>query len=190
MATIATKEPLEFYAGDTVEWKKTLGDYPASSGWILKYDMVCKNVSLITFSATADGDDYLVSLPAATTQGYPEGEYFWRSYVVKGELKYGVSSGYLIVKANLSEQLSGYDFRSTAKKVVDALESALAGDTSATTLLVISQSCGDLNVSRKADVYDELQKWKSIVKAEREKYEVENGRGKRKSLILTRFINT
>ena len=38
MATdIASKEPTQFRAGDTIEWKRSIDDYKASDGWTRKY---------------------------------------------------------------------------------------------------------------------------------------------------------
>ena len=38
MATdIASKEPTQIRAGDTIEWKRSIDDYKASDGWTLKY---------------------------------------------------------------------------------------------------------------------------------------------------------
>jgi len=188
IATLPTTEPTSIYAGDSVTWKISNSDYPASSGWTLKYDLVKNGTAVLTLTSTASGADHLISIAASTTAGYTAGEYFWRSYVTNSSSeKYGISEGYITIKANLTTATTGYDFRSTAKKVIDALESELAGDTSATNLLIISQSCGELNVSRKADIYEELQKWKAIWDTEKSKIEIEQGRANKKSLILMRF---
>lgn len=187
IATIPTTEPKYFYAGDSVTWKISNSDYPASSGWTLKYDLVKSGTAVLTLTTSASGADHLISIASTVTALYTAGEYFWRSYVTKSTEKYGISEGFIEIKTNLTAATTGYDFRTTAKRVVDALESILAGDTSATNLLIISQSCGELNVSRKADIYEELQKWKAIWETEKAKLDMEQGRANKKSLILVRF---
>jgi hypothetical protein len=38
MATdIAIKEPAQFMAGDTINWKRSIDDYKAGDGWMLEY---------------------------------------------------------------------------------------------------------------------------------------------------------
>ena len=52
--TIPETEPLEFYAGETVKWKRTdLSDYPAPT-WILNY-FLQKSGTKIDFASSQDG---------------------------------------------------------------------------------------------------------------------------------------
>ena len=38
MATdIASKEPTQIRAGDTIEWKRSIDDYKANDGWMLEH---------------------------------------------------------------------------------------------------------------------------------------------------------
>jgi len=74
MSDIPTTEPLSFRAGDTVKWKKSLGDYPATS-WTLKYFLVIQSDQKI-ITASADGTDHLVTITAAASAGYAVGRYF------------------------------------------------------------------------------------------------------------------
>jgi len=189
IASVPTSEPASFYAGDSITWKISNSDYKASAGWTLKYDLRKSGVSVLTLTSTASGDDHLISVSAATTAGYTAGEYEWRSYVTSGSEKYTISTGLLEILANTTSAGSTYDWRSTAKKVIDALETALEGTASASDLTIISQSCGDLSITRKSDIYDELQKWKSIYETEKSKLEVSQGRGSKRNAVYMRFVN-
>src|SRR5574340_367386 len=74
--TAPTNEPSALRAGDTWSWRREdLGDYPASS-WTLKYYF--RNSSAkFDATATADGDDFEVTVAKATTAGYTVGWYDW-----------------------------------------------------------------------------------------------------------------
>ena len=123
-APIPTTEPTSITAGDTVAWRKTLGDYPASAGWTLAYAFINSSAKF-TITATASIDDHAVSVDAATTAGYTAGTYSWVATVTKASERYTVGSGTAIVQPNLSAA-STYDTRSAAKKALDAADLALA----------------------------------------------------------------
>ena len=64
--TIPETEPLEFYAGETVKWKRTdLSDYPAPT-WALYYTLL-KTGTRIQFNSSQDGSttSHLISLTPA-----------------------------------------------------------------------------------------------------------------------------
>jgi len=189
IATVPTSEPLSFYSGDSITWQISNSDYKASDGWTLKYDLRKSGVAVLTLTSTASGDDHLISVSAATTAGYTAGEYEWRSYVTSGSEKYTIATGIIEILANTTAVASSYDWRSTAKKVVDALETALEGTASASDLTIISQSCGDLSITRKSDIYGELQKWKTIYENEKAKQDIANGRGSKRNSVYMRFVN-
>ena len=76
--TIPETEPLEFYSGETVKWKRTdLSDYPAPT-WTLNY-FLQKSGTKIDFASSQDGSTahHLISLTPATTAGYTVGIYHW-----------------------------------------------------------------------------------------------------------------
>jgi hypothetical protein len=76
--TIPETEPLEFYSGETVKWKRTdLSDYPAPT-WTLNY-FLQKSGTKIDFTSTQDGSTthHLISLTPSTTEAYTGGIYHW-----------------------------------------------------------------------------------------------------------------
>ena len=72
MAEPKAYEPEKLNSGVTWKWKKTISDYPASE-WTLTYYLRKDGATATSFSATADGDSYLVTVAAATTSGYAAG---------------------------------------------------------------------------------------------------------------------
>jgi len=124
--TPPTTEPSRVTAGDTIAWTKSLPDYPASSGWILKYRLI-NAAGKIDITATAAGNDHAVSVPAATSAAWPAGTYTVTAWVEKGAERYTVSvSGTLLVEPNLAAAVAGLDTRSESKKILDALMVAYA----------------------------------------------------------------
>ena len=72
MAEPKAYEPEKLTSVDTWKWEKTISDYPASE-WTLTYYLRKDGATATSFSATADGDSYLVTVAAATTSGYAAG---------------------------------------------------------------------------------------------------------------------
>lgn len=120
--SIPSAVPDSFVAGDTVKWQISLDDYPASDSWVLKYRLINASAKI---DITAAGADHLVTLTAATSAGYAAGKYTWQAYVEKAAERYTVGSGAIEIKPNLAAQTTGYDTRSSAKKALDAMNTAL-----------------------------------------------------------------
>lgn len=128
--SIPTQEPQVFTAGDTVKWKKYLGDYTPVDGWTLSYAMVMSG-SQKTVTATDNGDgSHLVTINAADSGNYNAGIYHWQAYVSKGSERYQVGYGRFEVKPDFSSKTTGYDNTSHVKNVLDALEATILGKAS------------------------------------------------------------
>lgn len=122
MSIIPTIEPGTATAGDTIQWSKSLPDYPASAGWVLKYAL--RGVSgSIDITCTASGPSYLASgiLPATA------GEYTLQGFVTNGAEKHTIYSGKIKLTPDISAVSGTYDGRSHAKRVLDAIESVIEG---------------------------------------------------------------
>lgn len=127
-ADIPTTEPAALRAGDTWKWTKTLGDYPASAPWTLKYRF--KNAQGgFEITASASGDDHGVTVAATTSAGYRAGHYDWMAWVEGGSSeKYTVDTGTFEVLENFRSGTSAdqpYDGRSHARIVLDAIEAVI-----------------------------------------------------------------
>jgi hypothetical protein len=122
-ADIPTSEPSTLRAGDTWKWTKSLSDYPASA-WTLNYRL--KNAAGGIEITAAAGDDYAITVAAATTAAYVAGVYGWSAWVEGGTSeKYSVGTGTLEVLPDLRSGLAtaALDTRSHARKTLAALES-------------------------------------------------------------------
>ena len=122
-------EPTYFTAGDTVEWEKSLSDYPASE-WTLTYHFWTASYDF-SVVATSDNDDYLATISAAVSADVPAGKYEWNAVVSAGEgatlERHTVACGVLQVLADPSAGTgTGIDTRSAVKIALDAIDAVLA----------------------------------------------------------------
>ena len=187
--TIPETEPLEFYSGETVKWKRTdLSDYQAPT-WTLYYTLQ-KTGTRIQFNSSQDGStaSHLISLTPATTAGYTVGLYHWVVEARDGTDVYVVDEGYLEIKTDFAEQSSGYDDRSVAKKMVDANESLFSNQITNSTLEQLSYSIAGRSISKMSasEIRTEYLRWKRLYQQEEDELRIANGLGTRKR-ILTRF---
>jgi hypothetical protein len=187
--TIPDTEPLDFYSGETVKFKRTdLSDYPAPT-WTLYY-VLQKTGTRITFNSSQDGSstNHLVSLTPATTANYTVGLYHWVVEARNGTDVYVVDEGYLEIKTDYAEQSSGYDDRSVAKKMVDAYESLFSNQITNSTLEQLSYSIAGRSISKMSasEIRTEYLRWQRLYQQEVDELRIKNGLGTRKR-ILTRF---
>lgn len=125
MADTPTTEPTELRAGDTWAWTKSLADYPATT-WTLKYALVkAGGGTQKTITATASGTDHAVSVAKATTAAYGAGTWSWVASVTDGTSRYTIDQGTLEVLPDIEAASSGYDNRTHAKTMLDAIEAWL-----------------------------------------------------------------
>lgn len=127
-APVPTCAPLSIVAGDTVAWSRSFADYPASAGWSLHYKLVGPSASY-SVDATASGDAFAVTIPAATSVNYAPGNYSLQEYVSNdaGD-RYTTGITPLAIAANLAAAPSaGMDTRSDAQQMLDSVNAVLKG---------------------------------------------------------------
>lgn len=124
MTDISTQEPTTIQAGDTLTWQKSYSDYPANDSWVLHYRII-NSAGKFDISSSASGADHLVAATATATATYTAGIYTLLGWVTKASERYSVYSGKVEVLPDLAAQASGYDNRTTAKKVLDLLDAAM-----------------------------------------------------------------
>ena len=126
----ATTEPAEIVSGDTLIWKRTdLGTDYANGSHTLSYKARLEGTgaTVITITASASGDDYLVSVAAGTTASYSTGVYRWQAYITRtsDSARVTVDSGTFEGLPNRAANTA--DPRSHAKTMLDKIESVLSG---------------------------------------------------------------
>ncbi|MEY2688368.1 MAG: hypothetical protein RL375_2566 [Pseudomonadota bacterium] len=123
-APIPTTEPARIIAGDTAKWLTTLPDYPASDGWVMTVTLVSA-AQRYTATATASGDDHLVTIDASTTTNWVAGDYALRAQVALGGEVYTVRDVPRVVVAPAYS--AAIDSRSTAATALDNVEAVIEG---------------------------------------------------------------
>jgi hypothetical protein len=127
---VPTTEPATIVAGDLLQWKRTdLGTDYANGSYTLSYKARLEGTgsTVITITASASGDDFLVSVGQSTTASYTAGDYRWQAYITRNSdsERLTIDSGTFEVAANRSASTA--DPRSHAKTMLDKLESILEG---------------------------------------------------------------
>jgi hypothetical protein len=127
--SIPITEPTEVQAGATLKVRKTLADYPASAGWALSYQFRGTGAGHDA-TTTADGDSFLLTVPAGTTQSWAAGLWVWQAWVEKSGERYLADNGQFTVSAVLPAANTSLDARSTTKRTLDAIEAMIGGKAS------------------------------------------------------------
>lgn len=182
--TIPTSEPANILAGSTLKWRKTLAEYPASDDWVLTYKFRGPSEGFDAV-ASADGDDHLVTVATATTAGMAGGTWYWQGWVSKDSETYPVESGQLEVTAALPAAANTYDGRTSAKKILDAIDAMLLGKAS---LDQQEYEIGDRKLAR-IPIPDLIELRKAYAKLYMQEQQAEASRDGRPRMktVLTRF---
>ena len=148
MVDIPTIEPEYFIAGDTVKWQRALDDYKASDGWVLKYHLRnTSNTATINITATASGDDHLVTISASTSATYKAGKYKWIAVVEKSGERFTVGEGYTEIKTNLATATAITDRLLTLQADIDALNGFLGKNYKYSSYAIAGRSLNQYNIT-------------------------------------------
>jgi len=163
-ANAAETEPAKIRAGDLLQWKRTdLGTDYVNSAYTLKYSARLEGTGTteIEITASASGDDYLVSVSKTTTASYTAGVYRWQAYITRtsDNERITVDSGTWEVLEN--RDTSTADPRSHARIMVEKIESLLEGraDADVASYSIAGRSLTKLSI-------DELMAWRDRYRAE------------------------
>lgn len=159
---IPATEPLSAVAGDTIKWSKSLSDFSAADAWVLKYRLI-NSAAHYDITASASGADHLVTVAASVSALWAAGDYKWVSWAEKGTERFTVASGVLTVRPNLATQVAGYDTRTHARKMLDAIEAALVGKANANQIDLLEWEAN--NRRSKRDPVS-LLKWRELYRRE------------------------
>lgn len=164
-ANIPEIEPSIIRAGDILQWKRTdlHTDYP-NSLFTLKYTATIKKSTHgdIDITASASGNDYLISVASSTTVNYSVGEYDWQAYITRNSdsERITIDTGVWSIKDDFDS--SSADVRSHAKKMLDHIESFL--ETKASNGDVSSYSIGGRSLSK--FTFEEITNLRTYYKTE------------------------
>lgn len=118
----------QIVAGETLNYRAVAASYPASAGWVVTLYLNPRAGGTATsVASTADGDDHLLQVAAATTAGWAPGWWAWETWAALGGERYRLEAGQLQVVAGLIGAAAGTDTRSDAEKALAAVTAMLAG---------------------------------------------------------------
>ena len=118
--------------GETIKFKKSLGDFPFSDGWTLTYFFVKEDGTageLFNVVATQSGtsEDYLITITTAKTTSRVAGDYSWRAKVTLSGETSTIEMGSIALNPSYEAVV---DTRSDACKIVAAIDAQLADSAS------------------------------------------------------------
>ena len=180
MPAIPTVLPTNLVAGNTWQWDRDYGDYPASTWTATAYfEKAGKTFSAV---ATANGTAQRFTIAAVTTASYPSGHYQIRVRVTDGSSVYIAESGWCDIQVDPAAS-GTVDTRTDARKMLDAINAFLIGNASTAQA---SMSLGGRQISRWS--LAELTKWRDQLRAEvrSEESSGSGGKGRQIRARLTR----
>jgi len=183
MSETPRNEPATLRAGDTIAWTRAVPDYTADS-WTLKYQ-ARGQAGGFTITAAADGAEYLVTVPAATSAAYPPGRYRWVAWVEAGSNKHTVATGEWDVLPDLrtADVGSPFDGRSQARRTLDAIE-AVIENRATTDQMAYSIAGRSLQRMSVADLLLLRDRYKGMVQAEVAADRLASGMGGARRLLV------
>ncbi len=115
--------PSKLTPGDTITWKTNFPNYK-SSDYTLSWSI--RGTSQLDVTATRDGDDFTTTITSTQSATLTPGLYAYQAYLtdVNNE-RLIIGSGQLEVTVNLAAITEAYDGRSTAQKLLDAVNETI-----------------------------------------------------------------
>lgn len=184
MATL-TDIPARLTAGDSASWTIEASDYPASAGWSMRYALVSASAR-VQLDSTASGDAHVFALSTTVSATLTPGRWSWQRYAVRTGERVTLGSGALEVLPNLDNASTGLDTRSSARAMLENLETWMRDPNSCAWV-------GELQIAGRVvknipipDLLALIDRLKRDVRAEDAAEALANGRSPR-NRILVRF---
>lgn len=144
-------EPTTITQGERLHWERCFDDHPATL-WTLEYRFR-GNGTGFDIAATADGSQFVVDVPTASTTAMTPGKYVWQAWateIADSTNKEMLAEDSATVKVGFVHgTTTAVDLRTNAKKTLDAINAAiLASGTSDVILYEITTPAGSRKVQR------------------------------------------
>lgn len=133
-----TVEPQSIIAGDTLQFDRCFDNFSPVDGWALSYTLTLPGKTPIQVNGgviTSTGSTWNINVPGATTANWAAGKYRWLAFV-KGSgsfagQRFRMAEGSIDILANPETADTTTDYRSDAKKNLDAIDAVLANKVTA-----------------------------------------------------------
>lgn len=125
---VAAIEPNSIQAGNSVEWDKSLADFPATL-WTLRYYLIPAQAlqggdTVTPIVAAASSMDYQVRITAATTAAWLKGKYTLVGYVSDSDERFEIYRGPLEVLPDLTTETQ-FDNRTYYERLLDKIREVI-----------------------------------------------------------------
>lgn len=120
-----TALPLKISAGDTLTFTQSASDFPAGSGWTLRYTFQGSG-GVFTISSVPSGNDHLFQISSAATAAWAAGSYGFTCYASSATERVTLLAGSFTVLVNPATATAA-DTRSFNQRMLEALQAALEG---------------------------------------------------------------
>jgi hypothetical protein len=117
--------PTDLIAGNTWQWDREYGDYPAGTWTATAYFE--NKAKAFNVAATAEGTAHRFTISAATSATYPAGRYRISVRVTDGSQVFIAETGYCEVEADPAAA-GTRDTRTWARRTLEAVEAFLEGN--------------------------------------------------------------
>lgn len=176
-------EPETIRAGDRLQWKRDLSDYPATS-WTLTYYFRTNlpTAPPIDVVAVADGTFHSVDISPTSSRDYLPGSWSWEAYASKTGDRKTVGAGTLLVTPDFSQIVLPYDGRTQARRTLDSINAVIEGRATTDIMRYVMQAVGrSVDKVPLSDLLKFRDYWLTEVKAE------ENAGSTKGKNVLIRF---
>lgn len=121
-----TSWPTTIASGTTVKVLRSHSDFPAGSGWTLRFWLAGPKVIDEGVAGVASGDSFLITLTPDMTKKLTAGTYRWREVATLAGESYVAASGILEVEANIAAAGAG-DMLTFYERQLVIVEAAIEG---------------------------------------------------------------
>jgi hypothetical protein len=183
-------EPQTLTQGESTQWERYFCDYPATL-WTLEYRFRGPGTGF-NVTATADGQKFAAAITSTETTDLATGKYEWQAWatnIADMSVVRKIGEGVTIVERGFTTSQTGtVDLRTTAKKILDAIDAALLVDATSNVISYeITTPAGTRKVQKSRNEAIALRKYYAeIVERENVAERVRNG-GKFARTIVARM---
>ncbi len=176
--------PTKITAGDTLQITQAASDYPASSGWSLRYTFNGA-AGVITITSVASGSEHLFSISSAVTSGWGPGLYSWTCYAVNGSDRFTILAGQITILPDPTTA-TATDARSIWQTRADAIRAVLEGDATPDQRRFKMPDGVEIDKATGAELILEYEKLQVKIRDDARASRMANGRNSGRK-IVTRF---
>ena len=180
-------EPNQIVAGDTLTFQRSIGQFPASAGWQLTYELRGGG-QVIQFSSVSSGDNHVVTVAAADTATWLPGDYTMEGYAVNTATseRQRIFINNVTISQNLVGSQPNVVVTTHAQRMIALIEAVQEGKATHDLLESEVEGTRIKRLSPK-ELRDEYNYWKQIRLGEIRKDNAANGRsnGRNRFAVFT-----